>query len=158
MGIFNEHSTTSKSGQGGKQIRGAPGVGFKFKKNGDFDLQNKKIVNIANPSCFNDSVNYMTMKAQSLLLDGTNHMTSNLNTYGHSIENLKSPTTNRHAVNKEYVDNNYIPKNSEINMTGNNIVNLANGTNSQDAINKGQLDNAIATIHTKGKDIDLQDN
>jgi len=22
MGIFNEHSTTSKSGQGGKQIRG----------------------------------------------------------------------------------------------------------------------------------------
>jgi len=48
--------------------------------------------------------------------------------------------------------------NSEINMTGNNIVNLANGTNSQDAINKGQLDNARATIHTKGKDIDLQDN
>jgi len=97
------------------------------------------------------------MKAQSLLLDGTNHKTSNLNMYGHSIENLKTPTTNRHAVNKEYVDNNYIPKNREINMTGNNIINLANGTNSQDAINKGQLDNAIATIHTKGKDIDLQD-
>ena len=84
-------------------------------------------------------------------------MTSNLNIYGHSIENLKTPTTNRQAVNKEYVDNNYIPKNSEINMTGNNIVNLANGTNSQDAINKSHLDNAIATIHTKGKDIDLQD-
>ena len=69
----------------------------------------------------------MTMKAQSLLLDGINHMTSNLNMYGHSIENLKSPTTNRHAVDKEYFDNNYIPKNSEIDMTGNKIVNLAAG-------------------------------
>ena len=94
----------------------------------------------------------MTMKAQTLLLDGTNHMTSNLNIYGHSIENLKTPTTNRQAVNKEHVDNNYIPKNSEINRSGNNIINLANGTNSQDAINKSQLDNAIATIKTKGKD------
>jgi len=79
MGIFNEHSTVSKNGQGFKQIRGPPGVGFKLTDNGDYDIQYKKIVN------------------------------------------------------------------------------LANGTNSQDAINKSHLHNAIATIHTKGKDIDLED-
>ena len=80
----------------------------------------------------------MMMKAQSLLLDGTNHMTSNLNMYGHS-------------------DNNYIPKNSELDMTGNKIVNLAAGVSVNDGVNKAQLDNVIATIHTKGKDIVLQD-
>jgi len=39
MGIFNEHSTTSKNGQGFKQITGPPGVGFNLTDNGDYDIQ-----------------------------------------------------------------------------------------------------------------------
>jgi len=44
MGVFNEHSTTSKNGQGGKQIIGPPGVGFKLTGNGDYDIQYKKLL------------------------------------------------------------------------------------------------------------------
>ena len=40
MGIFNEHSTTSKSGQIGKAIR-PPGIGFKLDDPGNFDIQKK---------------------------------------------------------------------------------------------------------------------
>ena len=42
MGIFIEHSTSNKSVQGGKAIRGPPVIGFKLTDNGDYNVQKKK--------------------------------------------------------------------------------------------------------------------
>ena len=72
-------------------------------------------------------------------------MTSNLNIYGHSIENLKTPTTNRQAVNKEYVDNNYMLKNSEINMNNHEIFNVKDPTAEDQATNQKYVDTQLAT-------------
>ena len=50
MGIFNERSTSSSyttGGAGGGQ-RGPPGIGFVLTKDGNYDLENKKLTNVQN--------------------------------------------------------------------------------------------------------------
>ena len=50
MGIFNEHSSSSSYTKGispaGKP--GPPGIGFVLDKNGNYDLENKKLTNVQN--------------------------------------------------------------------------------------------------------------
>ena len=81
MGFINDKqefiNDTFQNFQSGK-----PGIGFHLTENGDYDMQHKKISNLADPTNGQDSVNYMTMKAQALLLDGSNHMVYHLNMGG----------------------------------------------------------------------------
>ena len=68
MGIFNDETTsTSGSGSIGQQgPQGPPGVGFILTDNGDYNLQNKKMVNVKQGTDPNDAVT----KSQIQLLDG----------------------------------------------------------------------------------------
>ena len=71
MGIFNEHSSSSSFTTGGFRtvpLQGAAGpqeIGFKLTQNGNYDIQNKKLVNVKQGADPNDVVT----KSQIQLLD-----------------------------------------------------------------------------------------
>ena len=74
--------------------RGLPGVGFKLTVTGDYDMQNKKLVNVDEGENNQDVVNKHQLdvglqtkpyKTSVLLLDGTTHMVGNLDLRGNKI-------------------------------------------------------------------------
>ena len=71
MGIFNEHSSSSSFTTGGfrtvplQGAAGPQGIGFKLTQNGNYDIQNKKLVNVKQGADPNDVVT----KSQIKLLD-----------------------------------------------------------------------------------------
>ena len=74
--------------------RGLPGVGFKFTDTGDYDMQNKKLVNVDEGENNQDVVNKHQLdvglqtkpnKTSVLLLDGTTHMVGDLDLRGNKI-------------------------------------------------------------------------
>ena len=230
MGIFNDE-TTSASGSGsiGQQgPQGPPGVGFILTDNGDYNLENKKMVNVNQGTNPNDAVT----KSQIQLLDGaqsgtvvnnkaviysntgsvhtnsiylqdipdgagssndvrlmTEHQSyqnihlhipdlQNFDGYGGRAKseimvtsteqhitgrktffdiNVLEPVNNNQAANKKYVDDSvkkipspdltgYLekdgssPMTGNLNMNNNKIINLAAGTQETDAINKYYVD------------------
>ena len=74
--------------------RGLPGVGFKLTVTGDYDMQNKKLVNVDEGENNQDVVNKHQLdvglqtkpnKTDVLLLDGTTHMVGDLDLRGNKI-------------------------------------------------------------------------
>ena len=74
--------------------RGLPGVGFKLTVTGDYDVQNKKLVNVDEGENNQDVVNKHQLdvglqakpnKTDVLLLDGTTHMVGDLDLRGNKI-------------------------------------------------------------------------
>ena len=74
--------------------RGSPGVGFKLTDTGDYDMQNKKLVNVDEGENNQDVVNKHQLdvglqtkpnKTDVLLLDGTTHMVGDLDLRGNKI-------------------------------------------------------------------------
>ena len=47
--------------EGGSSSRGPPGIGFKLTEDGQYDLENKKLCNVAAPTQPNDAVNLKTL-------------------------------------------------------------------------------------------------
>ena len=70
MGLFNEHSSTntdtSTGVQGQPGPQGPPGVGYKLDANGNYNIENKKLINVK-PGTNNDDV---VIKSQIQYLDG----------------------------------------------------------------------------------------
>ena len=78
----------------GKGIPGLPGIGFKLTVAGDYDMQNKKLVNVDEGENNQDVVNKHQLdvglqtkpnKTDVLLLDGTTHMVGDLDLRGNKI-------------------------------------------------------------------------
>ena len=74
--------------------RGLPGIGFKLTDTGDYDMQNKKLVNVDEGDNNQDVVNKHQLdvglqtkpnKTDVLLLDGTTHMVGDLDLRGNKI-------------------------------------------------------------------------
>ena len=58
MGLFNEHSSTTKTDSSSIQgIPGPQGIGYKLDANGNFDIENKKLTNVKNGDENNDVMN-----------------------------------------------------------------------------------------------------
>ena len=58
MGLFNEHSSTTKTDSSSTQgIPGPQGIGYKLDANGNFDIENKKLTNVKNGDENNDVMN-----------------------------------------------------------------------------------------------------
>ena len=58
MGLFNEHSSTTKTDSSSTQgIPGPQGIGYKLDANGNFDIENKKLTNVKNGDKNNDVMN-----------------------------------------------------------------------------------------------------
>ena len=89
MGFWNGQNTSGGS-VGGKGPRGATGAGFKLTSDGNYDLENKKLTNVADAAKQDDAVikSQLDLKLDStsvLLLNGQNHMTGDLDLRGNKL-------------------------------------------------------------------------
>ena len=123
MGFSNgQMQTQSEGGIGGKGEKGdpgLPGIGFNLTDDGNFDIDSKRLTDVAEPKDNSDAatknyvdtkntdINSKAEKTDVILRDGTQSMKANLD-----MENDK---------------------------VKNKIVNLANGTDNDDAVNLAQL-------------------
>ena len=132
--LLSESRSYQTMGEQGPQ--GLPGVGFKFTPSGDYDMQNKKLVNVHNPVNLKDALNWGTAKTHFLKLDGSTHMTGDLDLRGNKL---------------------ILP--GEIDMDRKLITNMDTDENNDlCAVNMITLKNKVGAVKTGyEKDIDLQD-
>ena len=129
MGFSNgQLESSSKSGRGEKGDPGLPGIGFSLTDDGNFDIDSKRLTEVALPIHNNDAatkeyvdrhissgsvtkkyvddentrqdiaINSKAEKTDVLLRDGTQSMLDNLNLNNHNIINLKDASENNEAV------------------------------------------------------------
>ena len=138
-------------------VKGLPGVGFKLTDDGDYDIQNKKLRNVADPQANSDAStkSYVDSEVFNYLKrDGSNIMTGALNMDNRRIENVAA---GRHGtadalthlqLEAFYLDLNtnsgFIEAQNPIDMKNEKISNLAEGTDNSDAITKHQLETGLA--------------
>ena len=135
-------------------VKGLPGVGFKLTDAGDYDMQNKKLRNVASQETNNDATTKSYVDNKALLVDGSNKMLGALNMDNRRVENL-APA--RHgfsdAVSSLYLNTFFFDLNTNdgkieaqnpIDMMDQKISNLAEGTDNSDAITKHQLETGLA--------------
>ena len=135
MGYWNGENENAK-GVAGKP--GRPGIGFKLTSDGNYDLENKKMTNVAAATANDEAVtkSQLDQKPDSssvLLLNGQNHMTGDLDLRGNKL----------------------LP--GEINMNRKLIKNLdVDETDDLSAVNMATLKKFSSSSSSSG-DIDLQD-
>ena len=142
-GLLSE-STSSQGGKDGKD--GLPGVGFKLTSAGDFDLQKKRLTNVAEGTENSDSVTKhqvdtlkIQLKADSLQVDGSSHMTGDLDLRGQKLINPGEIEMNRKLITNLDTDENN-------DLSAVNMITL-----------KKFHPNAPAPTHEVTKDIDLKE-
>ena len=135
-------------------VKGLPGVGFKLTDDGDYDIQNKKLRNVASPETNNDVTTKSYVDNKALLVDGSNKMLGALDMNSRRIENV-APGRHNTAdalthlqLEAFYFDLNTndgkIEAQNPIDMKHEKISNLAEGTDNSDAITKHQLETGLA--------------
>ena len=109
-GMLSE-STSFARGKDGKD--GLPGVGFKLTPSGDFDLQRKRLTNVAEGTGDSDAVTKhqvdtlkIQLKADSLQIDGSSHMTGDLDLRGNKLINPGEIEMNRKLITNLGTDEN----------------------------------------------------
>ena len=135
-------------------VKGLPGVGFKLTDAGDYDMQNKKLRNVASPETNNDVTTKSYVDNKALLVDGSNKMLGALNMDNRRVENLAparhgfSDAVSSLHLNTFFFDLNTNDGKTEaqnpIDMKNEKISNLAEGTDNSDAITKHQLETGLA--------------
>ena len=70
MGLFNELYLPSNSAVNTGTV-GRPGIGFKLTDTGDYDMQNKKLVNVKSGMDSNDAANKSQLDSSTILLQGS---------------------------------------------------------------------------------------
>ena len=133
-GLLSKSRSYQTMGEQGPQ--GLPGVSFKLTPSGNYDMQNKKLVNVHNPVNLKDALNWGTAKTHFLKLDGSMHMTGDLDLRGNKL---------------------ILP--GEIDMGRKLITNMDTDENNDlCAVNMITLKNKVGAVKTGyEKDIDLQD-
>ena len=116
MGISNDNihnpHTVNPGASGAPGQRGPPGIGFKLTSDGNYDIDNKKLTNVATPTTNADAATKKYIddhignvhQTGYLKKDGSVAMTGDLNVGNHKITNLATPTTQTGATTKKYVD------------------------------------------------------
>ena len=135
-------------------VKGLPGVGFKLTDDGDYDIQNKKLRNVASPETNNDVTTKSYVDNKALLVDGSNKMLGALNMDNRRVENIAPARHGQSdAVSSLHLNNFYFDLNTNdgkieaqnpIDMKDQKISNLAEGTDNSDAITKHQLETGLA--------------
>ena len=135
-------------------VKGLPGVGFKLTDAGDYDIQNKKLRNVASPETNDDVTTKSYVDNKALLVDGSNKMLGALNMDNRRVENLAparhgfSDAVSSLHLNTFFFDLNTndgkIEAQNPIDMKNQQISNLAEGTDNSDAITKHQLETGLA--------------
>ena len=135
-------------------VKGLPGVGFKLTDDGDYDIQNKKLRNVASPETNNDVTTKSYVDNKALLVDGSNKMLGALNMDNRRVENIAparhgfSDAVSSLHLNTFFFDLNTndgkIEAQNPIDMKDQKISNLAEGTDNSDATTKHQLETGLA--------------
>ena len=108
MGYSNEQvQTQSEGGKGQKGDPGLPGIGFNLTDDGNFDIDSKRLTDLADPVDNSDAAtkNYvLSEKKNVLLLDGSQAMKADLKMSDKKITNLATSTDGNDGATKGYVD------------------------------------------------------
>ena len=116
MGIFNQHSNNQPHQSFLRGLRGSPGVGFSLTRDGNYDMNNKKLKNVGEGVESSDAVTKhqlevsMNTKADKTSL--TRYVKKNspevgrdLDMKGYAIKNMKvTPGGDSSATSRKYVD------------------------------------------------------
>ena len=82
MGYSNgQVQTQSEGGTGEKGQKGDPGIGFNLTDDGNFDIDSKRLTDVAEPKDNSDAATksyVLTVKKDVLLLDGSQAMKADL--------------------------------------------------------------------------------
>ena len=137
-------STRFAGGKDGKD--GLPGVGFKLTPSGDFDLQRKRLTNVAEGTTNSDAITKhqvdtlaTQLRADSLQVDGSSHMTGDLDLRGQKLINPGEIKMNRKLITNLDTD-------EDNDLSAVNMITL-----------KKFHPNAPAPTHEVTKDIDLKE-
>ena len=118
MGIFNQHSDNQPQQQRFlRGIQGSPGVGFSLRRDGNYDMVNKKLKNVGEggessdavtkhqlETAINSKINTSPSLNNNVKKDSP-EVAADLDMKGFAIKNLKlTPTSNSSASSKRYVD------------------------------------------------------
>ena len=107
MGFSNgQLESSSTSGRGEKGDPGLPGIGFSLTDDGNFDIDSKRLTEVAAPIDKNDAATkeYVDNNLPAIDLspylkrDGTTSMTGHLNMNNHKISDLEDATDDNDAV------------------------------------------------------------
>ena len=107
MGFSNgQLESSSTSGRGEKGDPGLPGIGFSLTDDGNFDIDSKRLTEVALPIDNNDAATkeYVDNNLPAIDLspylkrDGTTSMTGHLNMNNHKISDLEDATNDNDAV------------------------------------------------------------
>ena len=152
MGIFNEQSVDHPFSKG---IPGAPGVGFRLTSDGNYDMSDKKLTNVGNPTQDKDAATkkYVDDKSSSSSGGATSSssLTINSNTDmkdRYRILNLKHPVDAHEPAAKQYSDSKFLDRDGSrtmignLSMNNNNITNLKTPSNNNDAATKKYVDDS----------------
>ena len=137
-------------------IKGLPGVGFKLTSDGDYDISNKKLTNVASPQTNNDASTKSYVDSEvfkTLKLDGSNAMTGALNMNNRRIENVgpgRHGTTDvlTHLQLEAFyfdlnTDSGNIEAQNPINMKNERILGVKDPILHSDASNKIYVDSSL---------------
>lgn len=149
---------------GSKIQRGPPGEGFKLTKDGNFNINNKRLCNVGDPKTDNEAVNVKYVKQNSITLSNTsNHFDVKMK----KITNLADPQEPFDAVNKIYCENtmktsliNRIPvkvkDGSVYSFKNNRVTNVASPISKLDVVNVEYLRNNTIIFNKKRNSFDAE--
>ena len=130
-----------KQGPAGKSGIGSPGIGFKLTKDGNYDILNRQLKNVQNPTEEQDAVNINYLQANAILLDPTKDEFTAIH---RKITNLAAPKNSTDAVHMRYVNNNTLTiEGSVYNAKNRKISFVKMPVDSLDVVNKEYCDSSV---------------
>ena len=145
MGIFNQHSNNNQPHQSFlRGLRGSPGVGFSLTRDGNYDMNNKKLKNVGEGVESSDAVTKHQLETtinskinsspslNNFVKNDSPEVAADLDMKGFSIKNMKvTPADDTSATSRKYVDgklntkadksilSQYIKRDGSVQMVGN---------------------------------------
>lgn len=141
---FGRHSTSSKL----KLIRGPPGEGFHLTNDGNYNIQNKRLCNVAEPKLTSDAVNRSHLDKR-LTINSANSLSFN----GFRLSEAGQPTDKNDVVTVQYMKDNVLALNSDgFDVNNHFIRNLKFPEQQSDAANKNYVDKKLPSLRREGCD------
>ena len=135
----------------------------------DLDMNNKRVINVANPTANTDAVNKQYLVNHGgiyLKKDGSVALSGNLDLGNNEIANVKEATSGSHAVNLTQLNSElfkYLHKTGgdmtgDIRMNDNSIYEIKNVDNDTSAVNRKYVNDELDKKLDKNKDFSMGNN
>ena len=165
-GVLNYKHSTAVRG-----VRGLPGIGFKLDANNDYDMQNKKLVNVKQGTNNNDVVTKNQLDSEIAKIPSADTSKFMLKAGDTMTGSLIVPKDNypvhgnlNKVISYESQREIFLSKKEggrmeqHIDMNNNFITNVKDPVNSDHCVNKKYVENQLEKKLDKGSDIDMKNN